>query len=284
VCRRPIQVGVLADRRQTRELPFVPTLLCLWGAGWVTSALTTLLFAGQLYPTHGSPVLMVAVNLMLSAVVGAVVVRHLLVSVVGRELSYSAILLALVAGSTAATVARLALFAQLSHSASPAFPVALSFVPSMLGAVVSWWLLQNAARAETPVPAEPSQLVAATRVAYANPYAERVAAARESALGLVAAVDAAEPASVTSLVADGMLSLEAARKRLEETPPPDHVPPELPRRLAEGMRQLADELAATSDEAALTGTGGARYRWELDRSPGLQAVRQALAEFHALGY
>src|SRR5439155_14151987 len=117
-----------------------------------------------------------------------------------------------------------------------------------------------------------------------NPYAERVAAARESALGLVAAVDAAEPESVPSLVADGMLALEAARKRLEETSPPDHVPPDLPRRLAAGMRQLADELAATANEASLTGTGGGRYRWELDRSAGLQAVRQALDELQARGY
>jgi hypothetical protein len=118
----------------------------------------------------------------------------------------------------------------------------------------------------------------------ANPYAECVAAARESALGLVATVDAADPASVPSLVADGMLSLEAARKRLEETAPPAHVPPELPRRLAAGMRQLADDLAATADEAALTGTGGGRYRWELDNSPSLKAVRQALDELYELGY
>jgi hypothetical protein len=275
---------VLADSRQSRDLPFLPTLLCLWGAGWVTSAVTTLMFAGQLYPTHGSPALLVVVNLMLSAVVGAAVLRYLLVSVVGRELSYSAVVLALVAGSAAATVARLALFAQIRHGASPAFPLALSFLPSMLGAVVSWWLLQNAARVEASAPAESIPLVPAAHVAYANPYAECVAAARESALGLVAAIDAADPESVPSLVADGMLSLEAARKRLEETAPPDHVPPELPQRLAAGMRRLADDLEATANEASLTGTGGARYRWELDNSPGLQAVGQALDELYALGY
>jgi len=41
---------------------------------------------------------------------------------------------------------------------------------------------------------------------------------------------------------------------------------------------------ATADEAALTGTGGGRYRWELDNSPSLQAVRQALDELYELGY
>ena len=116
-----------------------------------------------------------------------------------------------------------------------------------------------------------------------DPFGQTVAAARESALGLVAAVDIAEPASVPSLIADGMLALEVAAKRVEETPPAGGAP-ELPRRLAAGMRQLADDLAATADEAALTGTGGGRYRWELDNSPGLQAVRQALDELYELGY
>src|SRR5947208_5962094 len=99
---------VLADSRQSRELPFLQTMLCLWGAGWVTSAFTSLLFVGRLYPTGGSPALMVAVNILLSAAVGAVVVRWLLRDVVGRELSYSAILLALVAGSAVGSFASLA--------------------------------------------------------------------------------------------------------------------------------------------------------------------------------
>ena len=278
---------MLADSRRNRELPFFPTLLCLWATGWVTSAVGALLVIHSASPTGRSPVLL-AVNLVLSSAIGAVVARQLLHELVGCELAYSAILLALVAGSVVSHVTRLAVFAGLRHSGSPAFPVAgigVSLIPAMLGAVVSYWLLQNALRAQ-PAPRATGPLpgAAAMPVSFANPYAERVAAARESTLGLVAAVDAAEPASVPSLIADGMMSLEAARKRLEEMPPPDHVPPDVQQRLTAGMAQLADELAATANEASLTVTGGSRYRWELDRSAGLQAVRRALDELHALGY
>src|SRR6188472_4383328 len=45
---------VLADSRQPRELPFLPTVLCLWGAGWATSLVTAFLFVGRAYPTAGS--------------------------------------------------------------------------------------------------------------------------------------------------------------------------------------------------------------------------------------
>jgi len=277
---------VLVDSRQSRELPFFPTLLCLWATGWVTSAVGALLVIHSAAPTGRSPVLL-AVNLVLSSAIGAVVARQLLLELVGCELSYSAILLALVAGSVVSNVARLAVFAGLRHSGSPAFPVAgigVLLMPAMLGALVSYWLLQNALRAQPAPLANPLPHAAAMPVSFANPYAERVAAARESTLGLVAAVDEAEPASVPSLIADGMMSLEAARKRLDEMPPPDHVPPDVPQRLTAGMAQLADELAATANEASITVTGGSRYRWELDRSAGLQAVRQALDELHALGY
>jgi hypothetical protein len=278
---------VLADSRQSRELPFLATLLCLWGAGWVTSALTTLVFVGRAYPTS-EPALMVGVDVLVSSVVGAVIVRYLLLNVLNLELSYSAILLALLAGSIADSVLRLALFAEFRHSGpAEAFPVAglaLSFVPSTVGALVSWWLLQNALRAQAPTMPVAVHLpeVAADRPN--DPFGQSMAAARESALGLVAAVDIAEPASVPSLIADGMLALEAAAQRVEKTPPPGGVAPELPRRLAAATRELGDELAATADEAALTGTGGGRYRWELDNSPGVRAVRQALDELSALGY
>jgi hypothetical protein len=103
---------------------------------------------------------MVAVNLLLSAAIGAVVVQYLLLSVVDRDIPYSATLLALVAGSAASTVARLILFSQLDRGGSPAaLPIAgLSafFLPAFVGAVVSWWLLQNAGSSpSSPATPEP---------------------------------------------------------------------------------------------------------------------------------
>ena len=274
---------MLADSRQSRELPFLQTMLCLWGAGWVTSAFTSLLFVGRLYPVGGSPALMVAVNILLSAAVGAVVVRWLLRDVVGRELSYSAILLALVAGSAVGSFAQLAAFAMLRGGSSAA--LGLSFLPGVLGALVSYSLLSSAARAEAPVqPLQLAPLEVAPPAPPANRYAELSTAIRESTIGLVATVDSADPSSVPSVIADGMIGLEVARKRLEEAPIPADVSPELPRRLALGMELLANELAATADEAALTSTGGGRYRWGLEHSEGLSEVREALAELRELGY
>jgi xanthosine utilization system XapX-like protein len=274
---------VLAASRQNRELPFLPTLVCLWGAGWVTSAFTSLLFVGRLYPVGGSPALTVAANILLSAAVGAVVVRVLLRDVVGRELSYSAMLLALVAGSVVGTVAQLAAFAML-RGRSPA-ALGLSFLPGVLGALVSYSLLSNAAHAEAPAPAPAlAPLEMAASAPPTSLCAELMTAVRESTVGLVAAVDAAEPTSVPSVIADGMIGLEVARKRLEETPLPGDIPAELPRRLALGMELLSNDLAETADEAALTTTGGARYRWELQHSEGLNEVREALAELRAFGY
>jgi hypothetical protein len=274
---------VLAGSRQTREFPFLPTMLCLWGAGWVTSAFTTFLFVGRLYPIDGPPALMVAVNILLSAAVGAVVVRWLLRDVVGLELSYSAILLALVAGSVVGTIAQLAAFAMLRGG--PSATLGLSFLPGVLGALVSYSLLSNAARAEAPALASAlAPLEVAASAPTASLYAELMTAVRESTLGLVAAVDSAEPSSVPSVIADGMIGLEVARKRVEETPLPGDVPAELPQRLALGMELLSNDLAETADEAALTTTGGARYRWELEHSEGLNEVREALAELRALGY
>ena len=274
---------MLADSRQSRELPFLPTILCLWGAGWVTSAFTSLLFVGRLYLVGGPPALMVAVNILLSAAVGAVVVRWLLRDVVGRELSYSAILLALVAGSVVGTVAQLAAFAMVRGGSSEA--LALSFLPAVLAALVSYSLLLNAARVEAPVQAPAlAPLEGASFTPPPSRYAELMTAIRESTVGLAAAVDSAEPSSVPTVIADGMIGLEVARKRLEETPPPDAVPSELPRRLALGMELLGNDLAATADEAALTTTGSGRYRWELEHSEGLCEVREALAELRQLGY
>jgi hypothetical protein len=296
---------VLADGRQNRELPLVPTLLCLLGAGWVTSVLTSFLFLGGAYPTGGSPALLVGARIFLSAAVGAVVVRHLLLNFVGRELAYSAILVALVAGSAASTVAQLVFF---SPSVMPAAGLGLSLVSSMLGVLVSYWLLQNAARSEAgpPVLAPPEQPQATAPLREqerpADPYSQLVDAARETALGLVAAVGAAQPSAVPCVIGDGLIWLEVARKRLEQTPPPRDVPPELVQRLAAGMAQLGDDLAVTAQGAALTADDrmyqpgllgpsladvsdrGGRYRWELDQSRGVRTVREALEELAGLGY
>ncbi len=266
---------MITDRPQTRELPFWPTLLCLWAAGWVTSAFTTLLFVGRVYPTGSSPALLVAVNLLLSSAIGAVVVKQLLLSLVECEISYGAVLVALVAGSTVSTAVRLG-----TLSSRPTAGLGLSFLPAAAGALVSFWLLQNAARSEHPAapalaPAEPAALPAGS-------YDELVAAVRESALSVVATVGSAPPASVPTVIADGLLGIEVARNRLEHAELPSSVTAELNQRLVRGLRQLADDLVDISEEAA---TAGNRYvTLRLDQSEGLRAVRQALDDLEALRF
>jgi len=269
---------VLADSRQPRELPFLPTLLCLWGAGWATTLVTAFLFVGRAYPTAAPSGAMLILNFLLSTAIGAVVVRYLLTSVVGIELSYGAVLLALAGGSLAGTATQYFVFAQ--ANAGPAGGLAISFVPGIVGALVTFWLLQKAAQRELPTAAPAAFWVPPAAPAAGAPYTDVVAAVRETALGLVSDVDRAEPSEVTSLIADGLAGLGAVRARIERTPPPHDVPPELPRRLAEGMSLLADDLAETAERAAI----GQRDHGELDESAGIREIERALAELDRLGY
>src|SRR5206468_3738857 len=105
---------VLADSRQSRELPFLQTMLCLWGAG-----------------------------------------------------------------SAVGSFAQLAAFAMLRGGSSAA--LGLSFLPGVLGALVSYSLLSSAARAEAPVqPLQLAPLEVAPPAPPANRYAELSTAIRES--------------------------------------------------------------------------------------------------------
>jgi len=313
---------VITSSRHDRDLPFLPTLLCLWGAGWVTSLVTSLLFLGRVYsPSSPSPV-MVAVNLLLSAAIGAIVVQYLLLSVVGCEIPYSATLVALAAGSVASTVARLILYSRLQGGGSPAvLPIAglgASFLPAFVGAVVSWWLLQNAAGSRSsPATVEPPSVLVAERPAprqtrvfddphagdpTAAAYSEAILAVRESALGLVGTVNNIDPDSVPTVIADGLVPYEASTRRLEQAQLPSTVPAELNQRLVAGLKQLEEDLTETAEEAATTAgsrlyqrglltasmadvsDGGARYRWDLEQSEGLRTVKQALSDLRALGF
>ncbi len=313
---------MITSSQQERELPFLPTLLCLWGAGWVTSLVTSFLFLGRVYSSSTPSTVMVAVNLLLSAAIGAVVVQYLLLSLVDCEIPYSATLLALVAGSVASTVARLILYSSLQSGGSPPIlPIAglgASFLPAFIGAVVSWWLLQNAAGsrlspplAESPSPAVTERPVPQQTRVFDDPhagdptaiaYSETILAVRESALGLVGTVNSVPPDSVASVIADGLISYEVATKRLEQAQLPSTVPPDLNHRLVAGLTQLAEDLTVTAEEASttagnrlyqrglLTGSmadvsdGGGRFRWELKQSEGLRAVKQALRELRELGF
>lgn len=313
---------MITSSQQDRELPFLPTLLCLWGAGWVTSLVTSFLFLGRVYSSSTPSTVMVAVNLLLSAAIGAVVVQYLLLSVVDCDIPYSATLLALVAGSVASTVARLILSSSLQSGGSqPALPVAglgASFLPALIGAVVSWWLLQNAAGSRSSPPlAEPPSPAVRERPApqqtwvFDDPhagdptaiaYSETILAVRESALGLVGTVNSVPPDSVASVIADGLVPYEVATKRLEQARLPSTVRPDLNQRLVAGLKQLAEDLTLTAEEASrtagnrlyqrglLTGSmadvsdSGGRYRWELEQSEGLRTVKQALRELRELGF
>jgi len=136
----------------------------------------------------------------------------------------------------------------------------------------------------------------------AGAYSETILAVRESALGLVGTVNNVHPDSVPTVIADGLISYEAATKRLEQAQLPSAVPAELNQRLVAGLKQLEDDLILTAEDAATTAgsrlyqrgfltpsmgdasDGGARYRWDLEQSDGLRAVKQALSELRALGF
>lgn len=311
---------MIESSRQDRELPFLPTLLCLWGAGSIASFVTSFLFLGRVYsPSNPSPVMLVA-NLLLSAAIGAVLLQYLLRSVVDYEIPYSATVVALVAGSAASTVLRLVFLYGLGAGASTALrPVAvITFLPALVGAVVSWWLLQNAVSSPSP-PAlvEPASAgVAERRVSRrvqvfddphagdptASAYSELISAVRESALGLVGNVNSVHPDSVPTVIADGLLPYEAATKRLEQVELPGAVSADLNQRLIAGLKQLEEDLTRTAEEAATTAgsrlyqrgllspsmadvsDGGARYRWDLEQSEGLRAVKEALSDLKALRF
>jgi hypothetical protein len=313
---------VITSSQQDGDLPFLPTLFCLWGAGWVTSLVTSFLFLGRVYSSSIPSTVMVAVNLLLSAAIGAVVVQYLLLSVVDCDIAYSATLMALVAGSVASTLARLILYSQLQGGGSPAvLPIAglgSFFLPAFIGAVVSWWLLENAASSRSPLATvEPRGAAVAEPPASrqvrifdhphvgdptASSYSELVSAVRESALGLVGTVNSVPPDLVASVIADGLVPYEAATKRLEQAQIPSTVSPDLNQRLVAGLKQLEEDLTLTAEEAATTAgsrlyqrglitagmadvsDGGGRYRWELEQSEGLRTVKQALSELRELGF
>ena len=311
---------MITSSQQERELPFLRTLLCVFSAATIASFVTSFLFLGRAYSLSNPSPVMVIVNLLLSAAIGAVILRYLLAPVVDYEIPYGASVVALLAGSAASTVVRLVFLHGLGGGASTALrPVALiPFFPFLVGGSLTWWLLQSALRspsppalagppsAAVPMPAGPQQ----TRVfddphagdPTATAYAETVLAVRESALGLVGTVNSVGPDSVPSVIANGLLPYEAATRRLEQAELPSAVPAALNQRLLAGLKQLEDDLTLTAEDAATTaGTrlyqrgllsasmadvsdGGARYRWDLEQSEGLKAVEHALSELRALGF
>ena len=264
---------------------------------------------------------MVAANLLLSAAIGAVLLQYLLRRVVDCEIPYGTTVVALVAGSVASTVLRLALMPVLEGAASTGLgPVAGLglFLPSLVGAAVSWSLLQNAVSSQSPprMVEPPSAGVAERLVSRevrvfddphagdptATAYSELISAVRESALGLVGTVNIVDPDSVPTVIADGLVPYEAATKRLEQAQLPSAVSAELNQQLVTGLKQLEEDLIRTSEDAATTAgsrlyqrglltpsmadvsDGGARYRWDLEQSEGLRAVKQALGELKSLGF
>jgi len=312
---------VITNIQENRDLPFLRTVICVWCTFGLASFLTSFLFVGRVYyyAYNASPV-MVAADVLLVAAIGAVILEYLLRGAVDYEIPYGARFLALVAGSVASTVLGLVFLYGLEGGASIALRpfAAITFLPSLVGAVVSWWVLQNAVgSAAPPTLVEPQSTDVRLRAApqqtrifddphagdpTASAYQETILAVRESALGLVGAVNNVHPDSVPTVIADGLIPYEAAVKRLEQAQLPSAVAAELNQRLVAGLKQLAEDLTATADEAAMTAAsrlyqrglitpsmadvsdGGARYRWDLEQSNGLKAVKQALADLKALGF
>lgn len=306
---------------ENRRLPLLPTLLCLYGAGWAGAFATSLLLVGGASPlVGGSPIVTVLIVRLGSAIVAAVVVRQLLNSTLGCEITYGSALLALAGGALAsATVSILVARSQGGPLAAPAGSLGLSILPSLLGMFVSYQLLQYGASLGRPVNGfksyagpgrgrqawidEPLPSGSTTVVGRPRPetYDDCVSGAREATLGLTDAISRADPADVPGLIIDGLPTLERVAKRLEQTKRPASVPAELHQRLLDAIRELQQDIVETSTGAGtatehdidprsllLPSTGdlsdsGPLYRWQLSQSHGLRTTRQALSDLYNLG-
>ncbi len=312
-----------AARTSSRDLPLAPTLLCLLGAGWVSSAVVSSAFVRG-GTSAVSPFAVLVGSGLVEALVGAVVIRFLLIRVVGLDISYGSAFVALAGGSLVSNGIIWATSTATQHSGAPGVVpsggLAFSLLPALAGVGVSYWLLQIGARARTTTPTHtwtdspsgrasdawadeaPAQNAPqARRAVGGSSYDELVSAARETSLGLVESVSRVTPAEVPDLIMEGLPTLQAIAASLESATAPVAVPARVHEQLISGLKQLQDDLVETSASAVATtnntmtqrgwllprsvdvSDGGTRYRYELSLSQGMKMVREALSELYNLG-
>jgi hypothetical protein len=285
---------VIEARRQPKDLPLVPTLLCLYGAGWIGGIAGSLVGGGPVAvataQVRNSLVPLLLVQLA-SALVAAVAVRYLLRSVLGCEISLGAATAALVAGALVRTFGEFALFPtvgnlrdQASFAAVPVW-IALGLVATF----VSYLVLQHVHTFQPSVGAVSPYLDPypdpATEDREPPPtfdhagYDEAVDAVRETSAGLVDAATRAHLDEVADIVLRGVPYLEASTDALQRATPPAKVPPRLHQELVEDARTAHEELLTAARDAAL----GNDPRLRLADSEGMRRMRQALHELADLG-
>jgi predicted aconitase with swiveling domain len=204
------------------ELPLVPALLCIYGAGAVSSIVAAL-WLSSLNSRGASALPVTLAQALLSAAVGAIALRALLPQVTGFAVSLGAAFVALSGGAIVSSAAAVVAAQASAHSSSPPATVALSLGTWLAGALIAIGVLQRRATAVVPVATASlaSDALAATIVAAdkdrgdaAGSYATAARAACETALSLVAAVERSEPAHVAAAVVGGLPLLQAATERL----------------------------------------------------------------------
>jgi len=283
---------VTAARPSSRELPLLPTLLCLLGAGAVSSLVATAVLneGSNAFVLGNSPFALLAIDGLLTSLMGAVVIRPLLKSVVDCEVSYGAAFVALAGGSLVTIAFTWATSSAVQQSGNPGViptgGILFSFAPALLSTAVSYWLLQRAVRgretAATGVeqPGDSSRVSgswaddAPTRTSQETQWGfagksfdELVSAAREASLNLVDAASRADPADVPDLIIEGLPIIQAITEQLQDSTPPMAVPGRLNEQLTAGLNQLQEDLLDTARSAAQTAGNRATQRgWVLPRS------------------
>ena len=264
-----------AVRSSPRNLPLVPTLLCLLAAAWVSSAVASAAFAALAHPAiAASPLVLLVGEGLVGALVGAVVIRALLNNVVGCEISYGPAFIAVAAGSLVGNAVVWATSTALQHNGSPAVPIGglvFGFATAITSMAVSYWLLQRGVRDRAAVQphtgrtADPDGASAAwaddTPARHASQttwglggasYDNLVSAAREASLGVVDAASRTTPAEVPNVISEGLSRLQSITANLESTTPPVAVPARVHRQLVCGMKHLQVDLVDTAASAVST--------------------------------
>jgi hypothetical protein len=275
------------DKGAQGELQLVPTLLCIYGAGFASS-LVSAVWLGGLSASGPERLPLLAAQAVLGAAVGAVALRSLLPRVTGFTASLGASFLALSGGAIVETLLTVAVreLGQHAHGAAPPrTSLAVSLGSWLIGAFIAFRVLQSTAvavvadtvsaasestalaatmiaadraalspEAQPPAAAAPASddwASAATPPADADPYTTAARAACETALSLVASVGRTEPTRVTQTLIEGLPLLQAATGHLAHLRPLDD---ERGRILVAALEQLEDELVEISAHAGTAST------------------------------
>lgn len=287
---------VIEPRRQSEELPLVPTLFCLLGANWIGGLAAQFVGGGPMAVAMAQARASYATLLIVqvaSALVGAIAVRYLLRTVVGCEVTLGAAVAALLAGAAVNLGGQilLATSSGQGHGLGVTSPAAvpLLFVLGPVATFVSYLVLQHArplqpsARPLSPYLDQfpgPGVKDREPPAAFEHTtYNECVAAVRESSAGLVDAATRAHLDELAEIVLNGLRYLETATTELDHSTPPAHVPPGLHHELVEAARATHEELLDAARQAAL----GTDPRLQLADSEGMRRIRHALHQLADLG-